>query len=133
MCRTDGEREVGLKRAPSTTVTAISYCGCRKGIKPLKSASGEVVAEYVQRGRVEIFVTIEEYRAKERTVRLDHGLLKGYLEAYSAAAALLHSQAEPDLDTLLAFPDVLTVEEVEVDVESAGPSSRRLCGRRSPG
>lgn len=92
-----------------------------KGYHPLEEHLRPIVADYIQRGRVEIFVTIEEYRAKERTVRLDQGLLEGYLNAYRAAARLLGSDTPPDLDKLLAFPDVLTIEEEEADVDGVRP------------
>lgn len=92
-----------------------------RGYQALEESLRPIVAEYVQRGRVEIFVTIEEYRAKERTVRLDRGLLEGYLKAYQAAAELLGSSAAPDVDKLLSFPDVLIVEEEETDVEAVRP------------
>ena len=115
-----GARRQGEARSVNHRYSDIC-CGLPKGYQALEERIRRVAAEYVQRGRVEIFVTIEEYRAKERTVRLDHGLLKGYLEAFSGGRRSLGLPAEPDLDKLLAFPDVLTVEEVEVDVEAAWP------------
>lgn len=92
-----------------------------KGYQPLEERLRKTASEYVQRGRVEIFVTVEEFGANERTVRLDQGLLKGYLEAFSAAAALLETRVSPSLETLLSLPGVLTLDEVDVDVEAAWP------------
>lgn len=92
-----------------------------KGYQALEERIRRVAGEFVQRGRVEIFVSIEEYRAKERTVRIDRGLLEGYAWAFREAAALLGAEDTLDVDKLLAFPDVLIVEEREVDVDAAWP------------
>src|SRR5690606_13122075 len=65
-----------------------------KGYQALEERIRRVTAEYVQRGRVEIFVTIEEFRTKERTVRIDPGLLRGYAQAFREAAELLGRRSE---------------------------------------
>jgi len=92
-----------------------------KGYQALEERIRRLAAEFVQRGRVEIFVSIEEYQLRERTVRIDLGLLKGYARAYQEAAALLGSEAKPDVDKILSLPEVLVVEEAEVDAEAAWP------------
>ncbi len=92
-----------------------------KGYQALEERIRRVTAEYVQRGRVEIFVTIEEFRTKERTVRIDPGLLRGYAQAFREAAELLGRDADLEVDKILSFPDVLVVEEREVDVDAVWP------------
>ena len=119
--RSDDERAVKVEvRSVNHRFSDVSS-KLPKGYQALEERIRRVVAEFVQRGRVEIFVTIEEYRAKERTVRIDPGLLEGYARAYREAAVLLGSDAKLEVDKILSFPDVLVVEETEADGEAVWP------------
>lgn len=119
--RTDAQRSVKVEARAVNHRFSDIVLRLPKGYQALEERLRKVAAEYVQRGRVEIFLTVEEFGANERTVRLDQGLLKGYLEAFSAAAALLDTQASPDVETLLRLPGVLSVDEVDVDLDAAWP------------
>ncbi|MGI6567082.1 MAG: YicC family protein [Firmicutes bacterium] len=79
----------------------------------LEEAVRRVAASKVRRGRVEISVTIEDFREKARTVKIDWGLLKGFDQAISQIAQRLELEPTNRVDFLLSLPGVL--EPVAVD------------------
>ncbi len=72
-----------------------------------------VVAKNVRRGRVEISVTIEDFREDPRTVKIDWGLLQGYDAAVSQIGERLGVEPTNRADYLLSLPGVL--EPVAMD------------------
>ncbi len=124
----DGEREVRVEARSVNHRYSDIQCRLPKGYQAFEESLRRIVTEYVQRGRVEIFVTIEEFRAKERTVRLDPGLLKD-IQGLPAAAELLGSPGGARRGQAPRISGRLDVEEAEMDVESVRPSSKRLCGK----
>lgn len=77
------------------------------------------VAEAIQRGRIEIFVNLEEFSSENRTVTLDQALLQQYIAALQRAQRLLGDTEPISLSVLLSLPDWLRIEESEVDAEGA--------------
>ncbi|NLA58265.1 MAG: YicC family protein [Firmicutes bacterium] len=77
-----------------------------------------IAASKVRRGRVEISVTIEDFREKARTVKIDWGLLQGFDRAVSEVAERLELEPTNRVDFLLSLPGVL--EPVAVDEDDAG-------------
>jgi len=67
---------------------------------------------------VEISVTIEDFREKARTVKIDWGLLQGFDRAVSEVAERLELEPTNRVDFLLSLPGVL--EPVAVDEDDAG-------------
>lgn len=72
-----------------------------------------VVARSVRRGRVEISVTIEDFREDPRTVKIDWGLVQGYDAAVSQIGERLGIEPTNRADYLLSLPGVL--EPVAMD------------------
>ncbi|HHV93283.1 MAG TPA: YicC family protein [Firmicutes bacterium] len=83
----------------------------------LEETIRRVVAGRVRRGRVEISVTIEDFRKKPRTVKIDWGLLQGFDRAISEVAEQFELEPTNRVDFLLSLPGVL--EPVAVDEEDA--------------
>lgn len=96
-----------------------------KGYQPIEDRLRRLAAEYVERGRTEIFVTVEEFHGRQRTVRLDKELLDGYRRAFLEAGEALGLGGALTLDMLPALPDLFLVSEVEVDVEEVWPLVER--------
>lgn len=70
----------------------------------------QIVLRRVQRGRVEVFVIIEDSVLAKQTVRLNKPLLESYVAAFAEAARVvgpLHIKPE----SLLLIPDLFVVEE----------------------
>lgn len=80
--------------------------------EPLRQA----VAVGIQRGRVEITVSIEELSEQDRMVKIDRGILTGLYSQWQELQGVL---SLPDLtfDHILQIPDLVKVEEPEVDWE----------------
>lgn len=80
----------------------------------------KVVEGKLARGRVEIFVNMEEFVSRDRTVKLDEGLLAAYVEAICKSKKLVGS-IPFTLEALLAIPGVFTVVEAPTDPEEVVP------------
>lgn len=88
-----------------------------KGFLSLEERVRRLAQEFVRRGRLEIFVSIEEYGGKRRTVIVDKRLLQGYVQALREAAAEYGLGGDLTVDMLLGVPDLFHSEEEEADVE----------------
>lgn len=84
----------------------------------LEEALRKLAALHFERGRVEIFVYVEDLGQKERTVRIDRGLLRGFWHALHQAKRELSLDEEPGLDILVNMPGIFIVDEPEVDREA---------------
>ncbi len=89
-----------------------------RGLASLEDQLRKRVESRIFRGRIEIFATLEEFATRERTVKLDDGLLLGYMHAL-AKSEKLTGPLPLDLASIIAVPGIFTVEEVPVDPEVA--------------
>ncbi|MGE5552690.1 MAG: YicC/YloC family endoribonuclease [Betaproteobacteria bacterium] len=78
-----------------------------------------MVAGRLSRGRVEVFVSLEEAEEVPRPVRVDIPLARGYREALEELRAALALPGETTLEMLLNMPGVVAVEET-TDPETLG-------------
>lgn len=92
-----------------------------KGYHAIEDRVRRLAGEFIERGRTEIFVSIEEFHGRQRTVRLDKGLLEGYRHAFQEAGETLGQSGSLTLDMLPAIQDVFLVEEFEADIDSVWP------------
>lgn len=73
----------------------------------LEETIRSVLAANVKRGRVEVLVTMEDFREDPRTVKIDWGLLHGYDESILSIAERLGLEPTNRVDYLLTLPGVL--------------------------
>lgn len=73
------------------------------------------VANTLQRGRIDVFITMDEYAAKKRTVRVDKELAIAYHSALRDLAALFSVSQTDNIYHISKYPDVIRVEEIEED------------------
>ena len=73
----------------------------------------------ISRGRIEIFVILEGFGDRKRTVTLNSGLLAGYADALAEAAPVIGSPTVT-LESLLLIPELFVVED-DLDAESMWP------------
>lgn len=92
-----------------------------KGYQGLEDKVRALVSRFVQRGRIEIFVWVEEFHGNERTVTLDQALLRGYMKAFTQAQQLTNQTDPLPLERLIDIPDLFRVEEEEVDAQAVWP------------
>lgn len=87
-----------------------------KGFLALEEPIRNEVATKVHRGRLEIFVVIEDFGLRGRTVTLDSQLLSAYHAAFSEARNIAPIEGDIQASTLFSLPDVFSVKEEDPDV-----------------
>lgn len=76
------------------------------------------VGAHVARGRAEISVAMEEFVGRKRTVKLDRGLLEGFIRAWREAESVLQQEIMLGPDTLVNVPGLFVVEELQDEPEA---------------
>lgn len=84
----------------------------------------KVIAENMQRGHVDVFVTYRNSRADARKVSLDAALAAAYRDAMAELSAATGVENKVSLYEYAQLPDVLTVTEQEEDRDAV---SELLC------
>ena len=79
--------------------------------EPIKAAVGR----HISRGKVDVFVTVDQSASDDMEVRVNEPLLKGYNEALSAAAEKFGLQNDMTVMSLCRLPDVLSTDRREID------------------
>lgn len=79
--------------------------------EPIKAAVGR----HISRGKVDVFVTVDQSASDDMEVRVNEPLLKGYIEAMSAAAEKFGLQNDMTVMSLCRLPDVLSTDRREID------------------
>ena len=79
--------------------------------EPIKAAVGR----HISRGKVDVFVTVDQSASDDMEVRVNEPLLKGYIEALSAAAEQFGLQNDMTVMSLCRLPDVLSTDRREID------------------
>lgn len=97
-----------------------------KGYHSVEEKVRHLVGAHVTRGRVEIFLEIEEIGTRDRTVKLDRALLQGYVQALREAESEIGTSFVPNVDMLINLPNLFVVEEFESDPERVWPLLERV-------
>ncbi|MCE5287378.1 MAG: YicC family protein [Pelosinus sp.] len=83
------------------------------------------VSGTISRGRSDVFITVEEFGNKNRTVRVDKELAMAYHKALGDLSqvfgAALHSETE-NVYHIAKYPDIIKVEDLAEDVEALWPN-----------
>ena len=79
--------------------------------EPIKAAVGR----HISRGKVDVFVTVDQSASDDMEVRVNEPLLKGYIEALSDAAEKFGLQNDMTVMSLCRLPDVLSTDRREID------------------
>ena len=77
-------------------------------LEPLEMRIKQAVRGRLSRGHVDVYLSLEREGAVE--VRFDHGLVRGYLEAFRRVQQEFGQGQEPDLGLLLKIPGAVTVQ-----------------------
>lgn len=92
-----------------------------KQLLPLEDRLKKVVQEKLSRGRVDLFLTLEETGDKKRLVKVDKELGLAYYNALRELAEACQIPEEFDLAHLSQMPGVLNIEDEEDDLEAIWP------------
>ena len=71
----------------------------------------DVIKKHVARGKLDLFVTVEDLREGRVNIRVDHKLAMAYHQALNEMSDLLRVARPDDVAVIASYPDVLTVEE----------------------
>ena len=82
--------------------------------EPIKN----MLQKHISRGKVDVFINVDSSAAGDMAVRVNEGLLKGYVEAIRHIAEEYGLTDDLTAQSVSRFPDVLTVEKKDLDAEA---------------
>ena len=74
--------------------------------------------EYVERGKVDIFVTYQNLGEGEEDIRYNAALAKEYFDAYTQISEELGTENDIKTSHIMRSPDVITIESAEEDEDA---------------
>jgi len=92
-----------------------------KMLASLEDKIRRMVANVLARGRIDVYITVDDFGQKKRTVRVDKELAMAYHKAMKELRELLELPAAESVSQIARYPDVLKVEEVADDIALAWP------------
>ncbi|MBZ4687052.1 MAG: hypothetical protein PWQ96_1617 [Clostridia bacterium] len=81
-----------------------------------------VVKKQAARGRIDIYIKVEEENESSRKVKLDKILAKEYYNNLRELAETLHINFAPTVIEIASLPEVMDVEQPEEDLDQIWPS-----------
>ena len=87
----------------------------------LEDKMKKVIGEYIERGKVDVFVRTQELADAEKPVQIDEKRALAYHEALKGLAEAVGTNYNPDPFRLMTLPDVILKEENEPDVKALWP------------
>lgn len=91
-----------------------------KALIALEDPIKKQLNQWVFRGRVDVFVTLEEIAQKPKTLKTDEALAVAYYQSMQKIAGLCEISSEIKLDHLVQLPGLFTMEKPEDDLETIG-------------
>lgn len=86
-----------------------------KNLGPLEDKIRRNVSNTLARGRIDIFITMDEYGQKKRAIRIDKELAIAYHKALGDLAELFSTPINDNIYNIAKYPDVIRAEEVTED------------------
>ena len=85
-----------------------------------------LVQKHISRGKVDVFLNVDSSAAGDMAVRVNEGLLKGYVEAIGHIAEEYGLTNDISALSVARFPDVLTVEKRDLDAEAISAGMEKI-------
>jgi len=79
----------------------------------------KLIKNRFERGRFDIYVSLDEFGKETRQVTFDKDLAAQYLEKLRELGAYLNLESRVDLFSLTRMPEVLKIEQAEIDQDEA--------------
>lgn len=119
-----GRSETATKEHRVTIeIKAVNHRYCDLNIKlPKKLSFFETTVrnqlkQYIQRGKIDIFITYEEYSDSAVCVTYNKGIASAYMTYFSEIQEEFQIPNDMTVSSLARFPEVFTIEEKKVDDE----------------
>ena len=74
-----------------------------------------LLKQYMQRGKVDVFITYEDYISSDYTLKYNKDLAAEYLRYLNQMAEEFHLENDIRVTALSRYPEVLSMEEQSVD------------------
>lgn len=113
--------EVNQERKIIIEMKAVNHRYCDITIKMPKKLSffeagiRNVLKQYVGRGKVDVFITYEDYTENNVCVKYNEDIAKEYLKYLNKMSETFSIKNDVNVSALSKFPDVFTLEEQTVD------------------
>ena len=88
-----------------------------RNLNILEERIRKILQEKVQRGRIDVYINIKENEEKKRLVKVDKDLVLSYDKTLKELAIALEAAYETDIYRLAALPEVLLIEDQEMDLD----------------
>ena len=76
-----------------------------------------LLKQYIQRGKVDLFITYEDYTEGKMALKYNHSLASEYMGYFAEMAEQFHIENDITVSDLARYPDVLVMEQVPEDEE----------------
>ena len=86
-----------------------------KKLNFFESTIRNLLKEYIERGKVNVYITYEDYTEDNYTLRYNSALAAEYLGYLNSMAEEFHLDNDIRVSTLSRYPDVLVMEEQDID------------------
>ena len=86
-----------------------------KKLNFFESAIRNLLKEYIERGKVDVYITYEDYTEDNYSLRYNAALAGEYLGCLNAMAEEFHLENDIRVSTLSRYPDVFVMEEQDID------------------
>lgn len=103
----------------SVEIKSVNHRYCDLNIKQPKKFSAfendirNIIKQYAARGKIDVFISYEDYSESAFDVRYNPSVAKGYMEAIKRASEEFGIETCINSSMLVKFPDVITLEETE--------------------
>ena len=119
-----GRREITTEEYRiSVEMKAVNHRYLDLGIKMPKkfnyfeASIRSLLKQYIQRGKVDLFITYEDYTEEKMALKYNRSLASEYMEYFAKMAEQFHIENDITVSDLARYPDVLVMEQVPEDEE----------------
>lgn len=88
-----------------------------KKLNFFESSIRTLLKEYIQRGKVDVFITYEDFTEENVSIQYNRDAAAKYLEYFRQMAEDFSLENDIRVSSLSRFPEVFTMEEAEIDEE----------------
>ncbi|MBQ2320398.1 MAG: YicC family protein [Lachnospiraceae bacterium] len=105
----------------SAEIKSVNHRYCDLNIKlPKKFNAYEndirnIVKKYAARGKIDVYISYENYSEAKTIVKYNSGVAKGYMDAIIKASEEFSIEPSITSSLLVRFPDVISLEDEEID------------------
>ncbi len=88
-----------------------------KKLGAFESAIRNLLKEYIQRGKVDVFVTYEDYNEENYSLKYNESLAGEYMRYFDRMAEKFGIENDITVSSLSRYPEIFTMEQQEADEE----------------